>query len=92
MKSIKLTVLSACASCAFAIASFAGGVINELPSEYFDALNAKLLNSGYSAIRIIDETHFKFAAYDSVGSEVILVAHPSNYQIVSSSYVHIGDN
>lgn len=92
MKTLNISFIAVCASLALSSASFADGNVYEMPSEYFDGLNAKLIHAGYHGLRVVDQESNRLVGYDSSGSEVVLIAHPSNYTIVSATYVHHVDH
>lgn len=92
MKTLKTTAPIACAFLLACGATWAGNFTNIMPTEYFDGLNAKLINSGYRDVRVINTDTHHLVAFDRDGSEVLLVAHPTNYRILSTTYVHPHDN
>jgi len=65
--------------------------ITDMPTDYLDGLNAKLIANGYSGMRVVDQTKLVLSAFDASGSEVIMVAHPSSNQILRMNYVHPRD-
>lgn len=65
---------------------------SEMPTPYFDELNAKLIADGYRDVRVIDAGKHKLIAFYRDGSEMILIAHPTNRTILSTSYVHGSDS
>lgn len=72
---------------ALAIATGASGAddtSSQTPSPYFDELIAKLISEGYRDIRIVDAENNRLIAWDWNGSEIMLVAHPSNRTILSA--------
>ena len=80
--------LITCVAISAASASFANQRAQEMPTAYLDGLNAKLISNGYRDVRVVDADKVILSAYDQSGSEVILIAHPSNNQILESHYVH----
>jgi hypothetical protein len=64
----------------------------QMPSPYFDELNAKLIAAGYRDVRVVDESSHRMVAYDWNGSEVILIAHPTNRTILSSTFARPADS
>ena len=92
MTILKSTSAVACAFLFACGAAWAGNDTNQMPTNYYDELNAKLINLGYSGIRLIDAQSNSLVAYDREGSEVLLVAHPTNRTILRSTNVHLIDN
>ena len=62
-----------------------------MPSAYFDELNAKLIANGYRSIRVVNIEKMYMSAIDRDGSEVMLVAHPSNRAFIRETYIHTTD-
>ena len=58
------------------------------PQAYHDQLLTKFIKSGYRSVRMVDAASNRLVAYDRDGSEVMLVAHPWNFTLTSSTYVH----
>ncbi len=92
MTILKTTASVACTFLFVGSAALAGSPTNSMPSNYYDELNAKLINMGYRSVRVINAEANSLVAYDREGSEVVLVAHPSNRTIIRSTNVHPGDN
>lgn len=65
--------------------------IEEMPNQYFDSMAAKLIMTGFRDIRMVDQEKNTLAAYDPDGSEVLIVVHPTNRQILRQTYVHGSD-
>ncbi|MBM2320917.1 MULTISPECIES: hypothetical protein [Marivita] len=75
----------------FCAASVSATTIQEMPTQYFDSVAAKLLMAGYRDIHMVDQERFTLAAFDSDGSEVLIVVHPTSRQILRQSFVHSSD-
>jgi hypothetical protein len=86
-----LSIIATCVTIATNGASWANTGMYAMPSEYYDGLNAKLIHMGYHGVRVMDEATNRLVAFDYNGSELVLTAHPGNYTIISSTYVHLID-
>ena len=62
-----------------------------MPTEFYDGMNAKLINEGYREVRVLDPQEGVLSAFDAQGSEVKINVDPSRGQIISTSYVHPTD-
>lgn len=91
MNILKTSTAAVCIFIATCGASLAVQPVNDTATNYLDELTAKLINSGYSNVRVIDATAYRLSAFDKDGSEVMLVAHPTNRSVISSIYVHPSD-
>lgn len=60
----------------------------EMPSRYYDELNAKLIAAGYSQVHVLDAESHKLWARHPNGGIVHLIAHPSERRIVSETFTH----
>lgn len=63
----------------------------DMPSPFYDELNAKLIADGYRDVRVLDANAGRLSATDAHGSEVVMIADTTARRILSWSYVHRGD-
>ncbi len=76
---------------ALATAAFSGPPSQEMPNADWDFTSAKLMNDGYTQIRMVSEASRYMVAFDPEGSEVLLLIDPKKHAVLSSTYVHPGD-
>ncbi|WP_156799277.1 hypothetical protein [Oceanicola granulosus] len=63
----------------------------EMPSEEYDALAAKLIMNGFTMLHVVDAERGIMSAFDTEGSEVMLHVDPATRQITNMAYVHMTD-
>lgn len=92
MKLRHCSVLAVALLGALSTAAVAGSRTTEMPNSDWDFLSAKLMNAGYTDIRMVSEDSGYIVAFDSQGSEVLLLVDPLKHVVMTSTYVHMGDN
>jgi hypothetical protein len=89
---LKLFVSSISTAIVTASVCSAGSVVgSEMPTRAYGDMAAKLIGSGYTEIRLVNQDQNQIVAIDESGSEVLLVVDPLTRQILRKSFIHAWD-
>ncbi|SFC02869.1 hypothetical protein [Tropicimonas isoalkanivorans] len=91
MKLARLTLVPLVPLAMLAAPAWSAMLDREMPSVFYDGMNAKLINNGYHDVRVLDPETGRLVAYDPDGSEVCIVVDTETGKILQTTYVHPSD-
>jgi hypothetical protein len=91
MKLAYLSVMPLVLLAANAAPAWSAMLDREMPSVFYDGMNAKLINNGYHDVRVLNPETGRLVAFDPEGSEVCIVVDTDTGKIVRTTYVHPSD-